>query len=413
MQAQLQKLISFLGRKIIALIFLNSTIGCINFLIEASFVFVLQLFLLNLGLLEKSSTFLPDWLPTSQGFGTMALIVFGIGRSFTFAIKHYASVLVQQEFVHSQRLNLLKLVLYRGNQVPNKEMMAIFGDITAQSGELVRQGAQLIVTVITATMLCAYGLYLAPKEMLLGFGMLAIISYPFKMISSRISKSGKELVNHLTDANDSILKGLKNNYLLKLYSLEDKEVAQGDSVLNRYKETYKKYGKSSAILMSVPSLTGIIVVAILAYLGTQVFGTPGVALVAFFYIFMRFAQAVSECMQMLSYIRLNFDGFKTLYQWSVKQDKSVPSNYSNSPSHEKQIKISARNVEFNYGEKSIFKNVNLDITTGDILLIKGKSGSGKSTLLNVLAGMYKPSEGQIFYNDAAGAPAILLNLLVM
>jgi ATP-binding cassette subfamily B protein len=163
--------------------------------------------------------------------------------------------------------------------------------------------------------------------------------------------------------------------------------------------------------MSIPSLTGVIVIAILAYLGTQVFHTPGIKLVAFFYIFMRFAQSVSESIQIISFFKLSLEGLKKLYQWSIKQDPSIPSNYSAFPSNEKQIKISAKNIGFSYEEKTIFKDVNLDITTGDILLIKGKSGSGKSTLLNVLAGMYKPTEGQIFYNDAAGAPANIAELI--
>lgn len=40
-------------------------------------------------------------------------------------------------------------------------------------------------------------------------------------------------------------------------------------------------------------------------------------------------------------------------------------------------------------------NISLDVFTGEILCILGTSGSGKSTLLNMIAGLEKPSRGEI------------------
>ena len=45
------------------------------------------------------------------------------------------------------------------------------------------------------------------------------------------------------------------------------------------------------------------------------------------------------------------------------------------------------------------KNVNLDIRKGQVIAVTGKSGSGKSTLLNIIAGIDKPSEGEVFINN--------------
>ena len=41
------------------------------------------------------------------------------------------------------------------------------------------------------------------------------------------------------------------------------------------------------------------------------------------------------------------------------------------------------------------RNINLDIYRGEICCIFGASGSGKSTLLNMLAGMDRPSKGEV------------------
>lgn len=43
-------------------------------------------------------------------------------------------------------------------------------------------------------------------------------------------------------------------------------------------------------------------------------------------------------------------------------------------------------------------NLSLDIAQGEICCLLGKSGSGKSTLLNLVAGLEKPTKGEIIFN---------------
>lgn len=50
------------------------------------------------------------------------------------------------------------------------------------------------------------------------------------------------------------------------------------------------------------------------------------------------------------------------------------------------------------GETEAIKNINLNIYKGEIVGIVGPSGCGKSTLLSVIAGLIKPSSGEVFIN---------------
>ena len=53
-----------------------------------------------------------------------------------------------------------------------------------------------------------------------------------------------------------------------------------------------------------------------------------------------------------------------------------------------------------YGETLLFKDISFQLNRGDVLAVAGWNGSGKSTLLRIIAGLARPSVGQIemFFN---------------
>lgn len=64
------------------------------------------------------------------------------------------------------------------------------------------------------------------------------------------------------------------------------------------------------------------------------------------------------------------------------------------------IKIKAIKKVYRMGEERItaINNISLNIKQGEICCLLGKSGSGKSTLLNLIAGLEKPTKGEIIFN---------------
>ena len=57
--------------------------------------------------------------------------------------------------------------------------------------------------------------------------------------------------------------------------------------------------------------------------------------------------------------------------------------------------ISAQNINFNYGETHILKNLSLSINAGEIYGIIGPSGSGKTTLIKIILGLLKLNSGEL------------------
>jgi branched-chain amino acid transport system ATP-binding protein len=63
--------------------------------------------------------------------------------------------------------------------------------------------------------------------------------------------------------------------------------------------------------------------------------------------------------------------------------------------------LSARGLTKRFGGVVAVRDVDLDIAKGDIVGLIGPNGSGKTTLFNLIAGVYKPDQGEIRFEGKA------------
>ena len=57
------------------------------------------------------------------------------------------------------------------------------------------------------------------------------------------------------------------------------------------------------------------------------------------------------------------------------------------------LKVS--NLTKNFGKTQVLKQINLEVSNGEFIVLLGPSGCGKSTLLNMIAGLESVDEGEI------------------
>ena len=51
------------------------------------------------------------------------------------------------------------------------------------------------------------------------------------------------------------------------------------------------------------------------------------------------------------------------------------------------------------GERTLFTGLNLEVSAGEWLHVRGENGIGKTSLLRLLSGLTKPAAGEIFWNE--------------
>lgn len=61
--------------------------------------------------------------------------------------------------------------------------------------------------------------------------------------------------------------------------------------------------------------------------------------------------------------------------------------------------LTIKNLACLRNEQVLFRNVNLSLSSGNVLFLQGENGSGKTSLLRILCGFRMPDEGEILWSD--------------
>jgi branched-chain amino acid transport system ATP-binding protein len=62
--------------------------------------------------------------------------------------------------------------------------------------------------------------------------------------------------------------------------------------------------------------------------------------------------------------------------------------------------LSIRNLTVRYGSVPAIRDVDLDVTAGEIIAVVGANGAGKTTLVRTISGLLKPAAGKITFEGA-------------
>lgn len=81
---------------------------------------------------------------------------------------------------------------------------------------------------------------------------------------------------------------------------------------------------------------------------------------------------------------------KTWYESAIEDKQKI---------HNETI-LEMRNVKFSYESgKEILHGISFKVNKGEMVSIVGRNGAGKSTISKLICGFYKPTEGQILFNN--------------
>ena len=209
-----------------------------------------------------------------------------------------------------------------------------------------------------------------------------------------------EKVFKITDKlNTNVSENLSAIRVVKSFVKEDKEIKKFDDISDDLKNNYIKAAKLLALSNPLMNFSTYLMTILIAWLGSHYIVAENMSTGALTGL-VTYAIQIQISLLMLSMILVQI----TIARNSIKRINEViatkPSIISpeNSVKDVKDGEIIFDHVYFSYSgdlEKSVLKNINLKINSGDYVGIIGPTGSGKSTLISLIARLFDTSSGNV------------------
>lgn len=400
----LNEIIFIIDKKSMKLLFLSSLLGVLWFGVELSFVYILQGFLLSLKILTTGQLQVPSWFPIGIYQSTLLLISFGIIRSALNYFKSYFSIVAMHAFIRSCREQIVYDGLDSKFFLTSSDFLTLFSDRVNQSGVFLQYISLGLVSLCSVFLFFIFGIVYAPREMIFSLSLTIILMIPIKKMTYKIQNIGEALIIEWNQINENVLTSKRNLFFLSVYNLIDFNKKEIKSNLVNYEKHYVSYASVASLISSVPLFVGVSVLSVCTYLSIEYFHTDGVRVLAFFYIFLRLVQGLSELNSVMAALKLSHPSFSNVRDIIVqlKKDKTNFGTSLGVKEFNKDFKnanIMFEAISFSYpNELPLYENLEININLGDVLIIKGASGSGKSTLLKLLLGLEQPTTGRVLIN---------------
>ena len=254
--------------------------------------------------------------------------------------------------------------------------------------------ASLVKDPVTISSLLTMLLATQPTLTLISVIVFPVCIVPIIIFGRKVRKSARAVQAYNAELTNLMHESFTGTRVIKAYNLEV-------TVSDQFRSTTRKYVGQ---LMRVIRANEI---------PMELFGATGVALV-FFYIlrlppdqrprmedFTAFVMTVvliyppiKSLTRLHNQVHQARAASERVFQLLATQN-TVPEPAEPKMLHSTNETIEFSNVDFNYGDKPVLRNINLTVKPGQLVALVGSSGSGKTTLANLLLRFYDPTRGSI------------------
>jgi subfamily B ATP-binding cassette protein MsbA len=249
------------------------------------------------------------------------------------------------------------------------------------------------------TIICTLIILLAiqPTLTLISVIVFPVCIIPIVIYGRKVRKSARAVQKHNAELTNLMHESFTGNRVIKAYNLEN-------TVIDQFKATTQKYvGQLMRVIRSneIPSQL------------MELFGAMGIALVFLYVLHLPKEQrpGSEDFIAFVTAIVLMYPPIKALtrlhnqiHQARAASERvfellatknTIPEPAAPKMLHADQADIEFQNLDFNYGEKPVLRNINLTVKAGQMVALVGASGSGKTTLANLLLRFYDPTRGTV------------------
>ena len=230
-----------------------------------------------------------------------------------------------------------------------------------------------------------------------------IIGFLTAKFSRALRKFANESLEGSKILTDTAQETLANQSVVKIFRAEQRESARFATVAKTIAKANLRSTRIASLSPQVIEMVGVLSFVALLFFGQrEVFANRLDS--TQFLLFMVFLFSSYDPMRKLSRLHNSLEQALAAarHVWEVLDEhEEMPEKPDAVELSDLKHKIELRAVSFNYAtaDKTVLRNINLEIPAGSLVALVGESGGGKSTLTKLIARFYDPNAGAILWDE--------------
>jgi ATP-binding cassette subfamily C protein len=259
-------------------------------------------------------------------------------------------------------------------------------------------GASMTAIIIEALVYTGVALLISWKATLVALAVGFIIAYLLKRLIRKAWRAGtrqtellKSLITHLTDTLISIKP-------LKAMARETRADALLAKNTNRLNRAAQKQVLSKEGLKAVQEPLFVAFLATGLYVVSVFLRFPLATLMVLVFLLSRMVKRVNKIQQEYQEMMVSESAYWSLKDTIREAERAREPNLgSEDPSLDHAIRLDR--VSFAYGEEWVLREASLSFPSGLLTAIVGPSGIGKTTIADLIIGLIRPQQGEVWIDD--------------
>jgi ATP-binding cassette subfamily B protein len=232
------------------------------------------------------------------------------------------------------------------------------------------------------------------------FAAAPVIGIVSSVLSKKIKKVQKVIVTETTSLAGTTTESLRNIELVKSLGLGEQEIQRLNSTTEKILKLELKKVKYIRTLSFIQGTAVNFLRTTIIFLMLYLIYIQSISVGEFFslflYSFFIFGplQSVGDIINIYREAEVSLNNFEDILKQPVEEKPGSPFVLQEINS------ITFEQVNFRHRTAAVkaVEDISFSVNKGETIAFVGPSGSGKTTLVKLLVGLYKPSEGNIYYN---------------
>jgi ABC-type multidrug transport system fused ATPase/permease subunit len=408
----LQSALLAIGRRALFWIGLGALGSVALSFVELAISMFIQLFLKGLGLTTVDLQ-LPGILgrihPTPADLAWMLTVIAVVRSIVKYVVGQSGTVGMEMINARLRRISVYEMLLHPEERiVPASTATLRISEHFVKASWFVYAFADLLANAIQALGLAAIMAISAWRESVIAVVGLGVLGLLVTAINRRNTAFARRVPAQL----ELLMKGIerisRNTTLVRALRTQRQEHTRFTKSVDAYAQFSVSAGALGNMSTALTPFVGTVLIVVIVVISQSWLHTPGLALLSFLYMFVRFTQCVGAAVGQLSVCAQRLPQFRTSVEYvgtfddeqvaaAVETSLPPPASAAASVRLPEPPSVFADALSFRYQADAapVLTDISLEVAKGSQLAIIGSSGSGKSTLLSLILGLLQPDQGKV------------------